>query len=163
MMPLSIHIILWVAYIILTEFIVESLFIKSLMTVILSLKMQCLIYNISYYNIVFYVTLLLLDLPSGKSLLGEVTLIKHQEVLDLWLNDQSSFMCLVKQTCSWEKLPCYFFPRISEVAFTFMCSYLFYFVLHKLSWGFPGDSVGKESSCSRRDTGLISRLGSSLS
>ena len=83
MMPLSIHIILWVAYIILTEFIVESLFIKSLMTVILSLKMQCLIYNISYYNIVFYVTLLLLDLPSGKSLLGEVTLIKHQEVLDL--------------------------------------------------------------------------------
>ena len=62
MMPLSIHIILWVAYIILTEFIVESLFIKSLMTVILSLKMQCLIYNISYYYIVFYVTLLLLDL-----------------------------------------------------------------------------------------------------
>ena len=62
MMPLSIHIILWVSYIILTEFIVESLFIKSLMTVILSLKMQCLIYNISYYYIVFYVTLLLLDL-----------------------------------------------------------------------------------------------------
>ena len=62
MMPLCIHIILWVAYIILTEFIVESLFIKSLMTVILSLKMQCLTYNISYYYIVFYVTLLLLDL-----------------------------------------------------------------------------------------------------
>ena len=62
MMPLCIHIILWVAYIILTEFIVESLFIKSLMTVILSLKMQCLIYNISYYYTVFYVTLLLLDL-----------------------------------------------------------------------------------------------------